>query len=124
MLGHFRIPHSMGCGNTKHRCFLLSPAMRQNARWFIKGGYGIIRLSVGKELSIRMALETLEERIDRLESKLQEVEEQLTQRPSAMKRGWRWFVGIYADSPDFDEVVRIGQEWRSADRPSEDEASQ
>ncbi len=71
-----------------------------------------------------MATETLEERVEKLESKLQEVQEQLAQPPSAKKRGWRWFVGIYADSPDFEEVVRIGQEWRNADRPKEDEESE
>ena len=71
-----------------------------------------------------MTIETLEERVQKLESTVQEVQEQLARRPSAQKRGWRWFVGIYADSPDFDEVARIGQEWRNADRPNEDEVSQ
>jgi hypothetical protein len=71
-----------------------------------------------------MSLETLEKRVEKLESKIQEVEERLAEQAgnaTPNKRGWRWFVGIYADSPDFDEVVRIGQEWRNADRPSEDE---
>ena len=35
--------------------------------------------------------------------------EQLAQQPETKKRGWRWFVGIYADSPDFEEVVKTGQ---------------
>ena len=70
-----------------------------------------------------MATGTLEERVQKLESSLQEVQKQLAQQPSVKKRGWRWFVGIYADSPDFEEVVRIGQEWRNADRPKEDEES-
>ncbi len=71
-----------------------------------------------------MAAETLEERVERLEHKLQEVESRLAEQAKPampQKRDWRWFVGIYADSPDFDEVVRIGQEWRNADRPSGDE---
>lgn len=65
-----------------------------------------------------MAGETLEERIEKLESKMREVEKRLAEQEENVlpkKRGWRWFVGIYADSPDFDEVVRIGQEWRNAD---------
>lgn len=68
-----------------------------------------------------MATETLEQRVQKLESTVQDVQEQLAQQPSEKKRGWRWFVGIYADSPDFDDVVQIGQEWRNADRPQEDE---
>ncbi len=69
-----------------------------------------------------MAVDTLEERVQRLESKIQAVEDQLAEQgryASPEKRGWRWFVGIYADSPDFEEVQRVGQEWRNADRPRE-----
>lgn len=71
-----------------------------------------------------MATTNLEGRVEKLESKIQELEERLAEQAgntSRRKRGWRWFVGIYADSPDFDEVVRIGQEWRNADRPGKDE---
>lgn len=57
-----------------------------------------------------MTAATLRERMELLESKLQQMQEQLAQQPSVKKQGWRWFVGIYADSPDFEEVVRIGQE--------------
>lgn len=67
-----------------------------------------------------MAAETLEERVEKLESKILAVENRLaeqSEKASPKKRGWRWFVGIYADSPDFEEVVRIGEEWRNADRP-------
>ncbi|WP_395092390.1 hypothetical protein [Armatimonas sp.] len=65
-----------------------------------------------------MATETLEQRVLRLENTVQKVQEQLAQQqPPIKKRGWRWFVGIYADSPDFEEVVALGQEWRNADRP-------
>jgi hypothetical protein len=68
-----------------------------------------------------MAAETLEQRVLKLEDTVQKVQEQLAQQPAATKRGWRWFVGIYADSPDFDEVVKTGQEWRNADRPQENQ---
>ncbi len=30
----------------------------------------------------------------------------------------RW-AGIFADDPTFDEAVRLGREWRNADRPQE-----
>ena len=66
-----------------------------------------------------MATGTLEERVHELENTFHEVQAKLAQQPSPKKRGWRGFVGIYADSPDFEEVVRIGQEWRSADSPED-----
>lgn len=68
-----------------------------------------------------MAAETLEQRVQKLESIVQDVQQQLAQQPSARKRGWRWFVGIDADNPHFEEAVRLGQEWRNADRPTEAE---
>ena len=64
-----------------------------------------------------MAAGTLEERVEKLESKLQEVQDQLLQQPYDKKRGWSWFVGIDADNPNFEEAVRLGQEWRNIDRP-------
>jgi len=48
-----------------------------------------------------MATGTLEERVQKLESKLQEVQAAVAQQPSAKKRGWRWFVGIDANNPHF-----------------------
>ena len=68
-----------------------------------------------------MATGTLEERVQKLESKVQEVQQLLAQAPSTKKRGWRWFVGIDADNPNFDDAVRLGREWRNADRPVDDE---
>ncbi len=62
-----------------------------------------------------MAAETLEERVQKLENTVQEVQEQLARQPAAKKRGWRWFVGIDANNPHFEEAVRLGQEWRNAD---------
>ena len=73
-----------------------------------------------------MATETLEERVERLESKIQEVEERISGQlgnASPKKRGWRWFVGIDANNPHFDEAVRLGQDWRNADRPKDEEES-
>jgi hypothetical protein len=65
-----------------------------------------------------VATGTLEERVQKLESTVQEVQHRLAQPAlTKQKSGWRWFVGIYAASPDFDEVVRIGKEWRNADWP-------
>ena len=68
-----------------------------------------------------MAIETLEERVQKLEIIVQEVQERLAVQASAQKRGWRWFIGIDANNPHFDEAVRLGQEWRNADRPVDEE---
>ncbi len=68
-----------------------------------------------------MAAETLEERVQKLESTVQAVQAQLAQQPTSPKRGWRWFVGIDANNPHFEEAVRLGKEWRNADRPADTE---
>jgi hypothetical protein len=68
-----------------------------------------------------MATATLEERVRKLESALQDVQQQLSQQPAANKRGWRWFVGIDANNPHFDEAVRLGKQWRDADRPADED---
>jgi hypothetical protein len=73
-----------------------------------------------------MASKTLEERVQKLESTLHAVQEQLAeqvQEARTNKRGWRWFVGIDADNPHFDEAVRFGREWRFSDRPAEHETN-
>lgn len=70
-----------------------------------------------------MATRTLEERVQELENIVQAVQDKLAQQPSDKKRGWRWFVGIDADNPHFDDAVRLGKEWRNADRPN-DEANE
>ena len=73
-----------------------------------------------------MAAGTLESRVENLESKIQEMEERLAQQlgnSTPKKRGWRWFVGIDANNPHFEEAVRLGQEWRYADRPKDEEDS-
>ena len=71
-----------------------------------------------------MATETLEERVVKLENKLQEVQDLLAEKvgnAAPKKRGWRWFVGIDANNCHFEEAVLLGQEWRYADRPKDDE---
>ena len=60
-----------------------------------------------------MAIDTVEERVERLENKLREVEARLPEPDSNSvpeKRGWQWFAVINENSPDFDEVERIGRE--------------
>lgn len=71
-----------------------------------------------------MTVGTLKDRVEKLESKLQKVEDRLAKQLGKVeptKRGWRWFVGIDANNPHFDDAVRLGEEWRYADRPKDDE---
>jgi hypothetical protein len=65
-----------------------------------------------------MATGTLEERVQKLESTIEDVQHKLAQQNPSTKRGWRWFVGIYANNPHFEDAVRFGKEWRDADRPA------
>jgi hypothetical protein len=68
-----------------------------------------------------MATGTLEERVRKLESTIEDVQHKLAQQnqySSMTKRGWRWFVGIDANNPHFDSAVQFGKEWRNADRPA------
>ena len=69
-----------------------------------------------------MSQQTIEERVSKLESEVSLLRDDRgeSQASPGEKRGWRWFVGVFADSPDFDDVVRVGQEWRNADRPADD----
>lgn len=64
-----------------------------------------------------MATPTLEERVAALETRLQQIEHR--QEPDASSdapRGWQQIVGIFQDDPDFEEAVRLGREWREAER--------
>jgi hypothetical protein len=71
-----------------------------------------------------MATGTLEERVQKLENTVQEVQHVLAQQAvlAKPKRGWMWFVGIDANNPHFEDAVRFGKEWRDADRPANEES--
>ena len=53
---------------------------------------------------------TLEQRVEELEKKVAE----LSAPPvgSKRKKDWRRTFGIFQDDPSFDEVVRLGREYR------------
>jgi len=65
---------------------------------------------------IRMEPETPEERVE------ERISDQLS-KAAPKRRGWRWFVGIDANNLHFEEAVRLGQEWRFADRPKDESES-
>lgn len=57
-----------------------------------------------------MTLQQLEERILKLEDKFQELEKRIPS--TSAKRPWRDTFGMFADDADFDEVLRLGREYR------------
>ena len=63
-------------------------------------------------------LSALEEEVRRLRLQLAREQGAVSGRtaPDFLER----FAGIFADDPTFDEAVRLGREWRDADRPQED----
>ena len=67
----------------------------------------------------------LEERVALLEKEVQHLRLQLARQrgdvsgrtaPDFLDK----FAGIFANDPTFDEAVRIGREWRNADRPEDE----
>jgi hypothetical protein len=44
-------------------------------------------------------------------------------QPDVVSTAWNWMhhvIGIFKDEPAFDEVIRLGKEFRKADRLDED----
>jgi hypothetical protein len=62
---------------------------------------------------------------DTIESRLAKVERELAILKSKVPRDKsNWIAditGTFKDDPDFDEIVRLGQEMRDAEAPDEDE---
>lgn len=57
-----------------------------------------------------MTLQQLEERLLDLEDKFQNLEKRL--HPVSPTKPWRDTFGMFADDPEFDEVLRLGREYR------------
>ncbi len=65
---------------------------------------------------------TVEGRLEAVEMALEELR-RLVEMPS---KGTGWLdqvVGIFEDEPAFDEVIRLGREFRLSDRPADGPAS-
>lgn len=72
-------------------------------------------------------MSTVEERLDALEATVAKIKAKVESgappvtgrtSPDFLQR----FSGIFANDPTFDEAVRLGQEWRHADRPAGQDA--
>lgn len=67
-----------------------------------------------------MAIPSLEERVAELEAEVQQLKQQRELGKSDdTVPWWKKIVGVYQDVPEFEEVVRFGQEWRRQEEPSE-----
>ncbi len=66
-----------------------------------------------------MSATDLEERVARLEA---EVSQMKNTSAETADDGpwWKKVVGIFADDPTFEEAMRLGREYREAQRPPED----
>lgn len=65
------------------------------------------------------AVPSLEERMNALEEKVSQIVEKMEGRP--FKPGWmNRVIGSFADCPEFDEVIRLGREFRKEMNAIED----
>lgn len=64
--------------------------------------------------------ETILQRVQKLEAEVQALKEsKLREKP---ERDWLdTMIGSFENDPDFDEIVRLGREFRHADRPKDGE---
>lgn len=70
-----------------------------------------------------MAATTLEERVGALESELSELKRQLGQSKACTNAPW-WEqrFGAFANSPEYEEAMRLGREYRESLRPAPGES--
>lgn len=62
-----------------------------------------------------MTIQELEKRVIDLENKFSELESQSTS--SSKEKSWENLIGRHANDPVFEEIVRLGQEYRKSLHP-------
>ena len=60
-----------------------------------------------------MAQRALEKRVASLEREFEDFKKRLGASPTT----WRETFGMFADDPEFDEIVRLGKQYRKKQRP-------
>jgi len=69
-----------------------------------------------------MASTSVESRLTALEKELAQIKQQLqSNKIDATIPWWQQISGVFKDSPEFEEAVRLGKEWREAQRMEYDE---
>jgi hypothetical protein len=69
-----------------------------------------------------MAITSIEERLTALEKELAQLKQQLAKdKTQTTVPWWEQISGVFKDSPEFEEAVRLGREWREAQRMEYDE---
>ncbi len=61
---------------------------------------------------------TLMERMERLEQEVERIKSDMVGKPG--KRDWQAWCGSSSDDPGFDEMVRLGREYRRQQREAYD----
>jgi hypothetical protein len=59
-----------------------------------------------------MTLAELKKRVVALEEDVAKIKRRLSPRKRRRTKDWRKVVGLFADDPEFDEMVRLGREYR------------
>ncbi len=67
---------------------------------------------------------TLEERVTTLEAEVKRLSERAEREPLVVSGRTTpdfldRYVGMFAEDPTFEDAVRLGREWRNADRPED-----
>lgn len=68
-----------------------------------------------------MSVETLERRVAALENEVAQLKQERRNGASAQKPWWEERQGAFKDDPLYEEAMRLGREWREAQRPKDDE---
>ena len=63
----------------------------------------------------------IEKRVEALEQEMKQLTERIadTQSKSPRAKDWRRTVGAFAADPCYDDIVRLGREYRDRDRPGD-----
>jgi len=71
-----------------------------------------------------MSIEALEERLTAVEEEVKQLKQ--AKEPNKSDDDvpwWKRIIGIHANTPGFDEAVRLGREWREAQTLADDDGA-
>lgn len=67
-----------------------------------------------------MATTSVEDRLATLETEVARLKKVLPESAAARKPWWEEIRGIFKDDPHYEEAMRLGREWRAAQKPEHD----